>query len=121
LADTVFEELVSDMSFAETCNFLRSHAIRLDHQYKEKLQYRFTMLYSYPFTTNMCLKRYPKFYRSSFVGCSVNRFALGQDCGLSAGFDPEIFFGCCINLEIFFQHHAMLSYFSWSPLDRLWI
>jgi signal transduction histidine kinase len=33
--DTVFEELVSDKSFVETCNFLRSHAIRLDQQYKE--------------------------------------------------------------------------------------
>jgi hypothetical protein len=36
LFDTVFEELVSDKSFIETCNFLRSHAIRLDQQYKEK-------------------------------------------------------------------------------------
>jgi hypothetical protein len=36
LVDTVFEELVSDQSFIETCNFLTSHAIRLDHQYKEK-------------------------------------------------------------------------------------
>jgi hypothetical protein len=36
LVDTVFEELVSDKSFIETCNFLRSHAIRLDQQYKEK-------------------------------------------------------------------------------------
>jgi hypothetical protein len=36
LVDTVFEELVSDKSFTETCNFLRSHAIRLDQQYKEK-------------------------------------------------------------------------------------
>jgi hypothetical protein len=30
LGDTIFEELVSDKSFIETCNFLRSHAIRLD-------------------------------------------------------------------------------------------
>jgi hypothetical protein len=30
LVDTAFEELVSDKSFIETCNFLRSHAIRLD-------------------------------------------------------------------------------------------
>jgi Fe-S cluster biosynthesis and repair protein YggX len=36
LVDTVFEELVSDKSFIETCNFLRSHAIRLDQQYKKK-------------------------------------------------------------------------------------
>jgi signal transduction histidine kinase len=36
LVDTVFEELVSDKSFIETCNFLRSHSIRLDQQYKEK-------------------------------------------------------------------------------------
>jgi hypothetical protein len=36
LVDTVFEELVSDKSFIETCNFLRSHAIRLDQQFKEK-------------------------------------------------------------------------------------
>jgi adenylosuccinate synthase len=36
LVDTVFEELVSDKYFIETCNFLRSHTIRLDQQYKEK-------------------------------------------------------------------------------------
>jgi hypothetical protein len=36
LVDTVFEELVIDKSFIVTCNFLRSHAIRLDQQYKEK-------------------------------------------------------------------------------------
>jgi hypothetical protein len=36
LVDTFFEELVIDKSFIETCNFLRSHAIRLDQQYKEK-------------------------------------------------------------------------------------
>jgi hypothetical protein len=37
LVDTVFEELVSDKSFIETCFFLRSsHTIRLDQQYKEK-------------------------------------------------------------------------------------
>jgi hypothetical protein len=36
LVDTVFEELVIDKSFIETCNFLRSHAIRLNQQYKEK-------------------------------------------------------------------------------------
>jgi hypothetical protein len=36
LIDTSFEELVSDKSFIETCNFLRSHSIRLDQQYKEK-------------------------------------------------------------------------------------
>jgi hypothetical protein len=32
---TVFEELVSDKSFIETCRFLRSHSIKLDQQYKE--------------------------------------------------------------------------------------
>jgi hypothetical protein len=36
LVDRVFEEVVSDESFIETCDFLRSHAIRLDQQYKEK-------------------------------------------------------------------------------------
>jgi hypothetical protein len=36
LVDTVIEELVSDKCFIETCNFLRSHSIRLDQQYKEK-------------------------------------------------------------------------------------
>jgi hypothetical protein len=36
LVDTVFEELVSDKSFIEICNFLKSHAIRLDQQYKQK-------------------------------------------------------------------------------------
>jgi hypothetical protein len=48
LVDTVFEELVSDKSFIETCNFLRSHAIRLDQQYKEKGKDRFTILTNYP-------------------------------------------------------------------------
>jgi hypothetical protein len=36
LVDSVFKELISDKSFIETCNFLGSHAIRLDQQYKEK-------------------------------------------------------------------------------------
>jgi hypothetical protein len=36
LVDTVFAELVSDESFIETCDFLRSHANRLEQQYKEK-------------------------------------------------------------------------------------
>jgi hypothetical protein len=36
LVDTVYEELVSDKSFTETCNLLRSHTIRLDQQCKEK-------------------------------------------------------------------------------------
>jgi predicted aspartyl protease len=36
LIDTDFKELVSNKSFIETCNFLRSHAIRLYQQYKEK-------------------------------------------------------------------------------------
>jgi hypothetical protein len=36
LVDTVFVKIVSNKSFIETCNFLRSHAIRLDQQYKEK-------------------------------------------------------------------------------------
>jgi hypothetical protein len=34
--DTVFEELVRNKSFIETCNFLRSHAVRHDQQNKEK-------------------------------------------------------------------------------------
>jgi hypothetical protein len=38
MVDTVFEELVIDKSFIKTCNFLRSHAIRLDQQYKEKAE-----------------------------------------------------------------------------------
>jgi hypothetical protein len=36
LVDTVFEGLVSDESFIETCDFLRSYAIKHDQQYKEK-------------------------------------------------------------------------------------
>jgi hypothetical protein len=36
MVDTVFETLVDEKSFLETCNFLRSHAIRYDHQNKEK-------------------------------------------------------------------------------------
>jgi hypothetical protein len=36
MVHTVFEELVSDKSFIETFDFLRSHAIRLDQQYKKK-------------------------------------------------------------------------------------
>ena len=35
IVDTILEELVSDKSFTETCNFLRSHAIRYDQQNKE--------------------------------------------------------------------------------------
>jgi hypothetical protein len=35
LVDTGFEELVRYHSFIETCNFLSSHAIRLDQQSKE--------------------------------------------------------------------------------------
>jgi hypothetical protein len=37
LVDRVVEELVSDNSFIETCDFLRSHAIRYDQQNKEKV------------------------------------------------------------------------------------
>jgi hypothetical protein len=36
MVDTVFEALVNDKSFLETCNFPRSHAIRHDQQNKEK-------------------------------------------------------------------------------------
>jgi hypothetical protein len=36
MVDTVFEALVNDESFPETCNFLRSHANRHDQQTKEK-------------------------------------------------------------------------------------
>jgi hypothetical protein len=36
LVDTVVGELVTDKSFIETCDFLTSHGIRLDQQYKEK-------------------------------------------------------------------------------------
>jgi hypothetical protein len=44
LVDTVVKELVSEKSFIETCYFLRSHAIRLDQQYKEKAARQITML-----------------------------------------------------------------------------
>jgi hypothetical protein len=36
LVDKASEEVVSDKSFIESCDFLRLHAIRLDQQYKEK-------------------------------------------------------------------------------------
>jgi hypothetical protein len=36
MVDTIFEALVNDKYFLETCNFLRSHAIRHDQQAKEK-------------------------------------------------------------------------------------
>ena len=36
MVDTVFEELVRNKTFIETCNFLRSHAIRHDQQNKER-------------------------------------------------------------------------------------
>jgi hypothetical protein len=48
LIDTVFEELVSDKSCIETCNFLTLHSIRLDQQLRKKLQDRFTILASHP-------------------------------------------------------------------------
>jgi len=37
MVDTVFEELVRNKTFIETCNFLRSHAIRHDQQNKERI------------------------------------------------------------------------------------
>jgi hypothetical protein len=36
LVDTFFEESVSDKSLIEICDFLRSYAIRLDQQYRER-------------------------------------------------------------------------------------
>jgi hypothetical protein len=36
MVDMVFEALLNDKSFSETCNFLRSHAIRHDQQAKQK-------------------------------------------------------------------------------------
>jgi hypothetical protein len=36
MVDTVFEELIRNKSIIETCNFLRSHAVRHDQQTKEK-------------------------------------------------------------------------------------
>ena len=36
MVDTVFEELVRNKSYIETCNFLRSHAVRHDQQTKDK-------------------------------------------------------------------------------------
>ena len=36
MVDTIFEALVSDKSFLETSNFLRSDAIRYDQQNREK-------------------------------------------------------------------------------------
>jgi hypothetical protein len=57
LVDKVFEELVSDKSFIESCNFLRSHAIRLDQQYKENLQDRFKVLANYPIAKKEKVKK----------------------------------------------------------------
>jgi hypothetical protein len=36
MVDTVFEALMNNKSFSETCNFLRLHAIQHDQQAKEK-------------------------------------------------------------------------------------
>jgi hypothetical protein len=36
MVDTVLEELVRNKSFIETCNFLRSHAVRHDQHTKDK-------------------------------------------------------------------------------------
>jgi hypothetical protein len=36
MVDDVFEELVGNKPFIETCNFLRSHALSYDQQIKEK-------------------------------------------------------------------------------------
>jgi hypothetical protein len=38
MVDIVFEALVDDKSSLETCNLLRSHAIRYDHKIKRKMQ-----------------------------------------------------------------------------------
>jgi hypothetical protein len=48
LVDTGFEELFIDKSCIETCNFHRTHAIRLDSNIRKKLQERFTILSNYP-------------------------------------------------------------------------
>jgi hypothetical protein len=40
MVDTVFEALVSDKSFLEKCNFLRSHAIDMISKIKKKMQDR---------------------------------------------------------------------------------
>jgi hypothetical protein len=48
LVDTVFEEVVSDKSFIETCNFLKLHSSDLISNIRKKLQDRFTMLASHP-------------------------------------------------------------------------
>ena len=52
MVDTVFEELVSVKSFIETCNFLRSHAIRRDQQNKEKSSRQIHNAYQSPGTGN---------------------------------------------------------------------
>jgi hypothetical protein len=53
MVDTVFEALVDDKSFLETCNFLRSHAIRHYQQNKEKNARQINSTSQSPGTTKM--------------------------------------------------------------------
>ena len=50
MVDTVFEDLVSDKSFIEICNFLRSHAVRHDQQNKENGARQIYNTYQFPGT-----------------------------------------------------------------------
>jgi hypothetical protein len=72
LVDTVFEDLVSDKSFIETCNFLRSHVIRLDQQYKEKASRQIH---------NTCqLSNRAKKYKIKRVSVSINQIQIQDSC-----------------------------------------
>jgi hypothetical protein len=50
MGDTVFEESVSDKSFIETSNFLRSNGIRHDKQNKERISIHIHNSYKSPGT-----------------------------------------------------------------------
>jgi hypothetical protein len=50
MVDTVFEELVSDKSFIETCDFFRSHTITHDQQNKERSARQIHNTYQSPST-----------------------------------------------------------------------
>jgi hypothetical protein len=53
LVDTVFEEVINDMSFIETGNYFRSHTIRHDQQNKEKAAIKIHNIKQYPSAAKM--------------------------------------------------------------------
>jgi hypothetical protein len=72
LVDTVFEELVSDKSFIETCISLVHMPSDLISNTRKKLQYRFTILASHPIE--------PRRTKSKKVLALINEIQIQDSC-----------------------------------------